>query len=67
MELLDPLNDDDEEDWTFIPQEIIDHRVRTIPRKIRRITKDVNIILQVERASHMRTRVIWKDGDVSMC
>ena len=67
LELLDTFNDDDDEDWTFIPQEIIDHRVRNIPRKIRRTTKDGKTILQVERTSHMRTRVVWKDGNVSWC
>ena len=67
LELLDTLNDDDDEDWSFIPQEIIDHRVKNIPRKIRKTTKDGETILEVERISHMRTRVIWKDGNVSWC
>ena len=67
LELLDTLNDDDDEDWSFIPQEIIAHRVRNIPRKIRRTTKDGKTILEVERISHMRTRVIWKDDNVLWC
>ena len=67
LELMDTLNDDDDKDRSFIPQEIIDHRVRNIPKKIRRTTKDGKTTLEVENVSHMKTRVIWKDGNGSWC
>ena len=61
------MNDDNDDDWTFIPQDVIDHRIRKIPRKIRRNTKDGKTILQIEKEYHMRTKVIWKDENVSWC
>ena len=54
LELLHTLNDNDDENWTFILQEIIDYKVSNITRKCRKTTKDGKTILEVENISHMK-------------
>ena len=54
---MDTLNENDDEDLTFIPHSIIDHSGRNIPRKTRRTTKDGKTILEVKMNSHVKIRV----------
>lgn len=57
LELLDLIIDDKDEDWSFIPQAIIDHRKKKIPRSVIITTKEGKLQLKVEETSYMRIRV----------
>ena len=59
------IEDENDDDWSFVPKAILDHRKRVIPRHVIKMYKNNNIDLQLERNEHLRMKVLWKDGSIS--
>ena len=58
---MDVAEDDNDNDWNFVPTNIISHAKRIIPRKVKKKFIEDKLVLMVERKAHMRIQVLWKD------
>ena len=67
MQFIEALQDDEDEDWSFVPEKIITHQIRKTPRWIHKINENEKTILVSSVKRHLRTRVLWKDGTISWC
>ena len=65
LEIQNVIEDENDDDWSFVPKAILDHRKRVIPRHVIKMYKNNNIDLQLERNEHLRMKVLWKDGSIS--
>ena len=67
LEIMDMLEDDNDEDWNFVPKKILSHAKRIIPRQVTKEVNNGNVKLIIERKIHMRLQILWKDKTVSWC
>ena len=67
LELIDLIEDDNDDDWSFVPKHILSHAKRAIPRRVIKAKTDNGILLKVERKVHLRVQVMWKDSTISWC
>ena len=65
LEIQNVIEDENDDDWSFVPKAILDHSKRVIPRHVIKMYKNNNIDLQLERNEHLRMKVLWKDGSIS--
>ena len=59
------IEDENDEDWSFVPKAILDHRKRIIPRYVIKMYENNNLELKLERNEHLRLKVLWKDVSIS--
>ena len=67
LELIDLIEDDNDDDWSFVPKHILSYAKRAIPRKVTKAKTDNGVILKVKRKIHLRVQVMWKDCTISWC
>ena len=65
LEIQNVLEDEFDEDWSFVPKAILDHRKRIVPRHVIKKNVQEKPVLEVERNEHMRLKLLWKDGSIS--
>lgn len=61
------MEDDKDNDWSFVPKHILSHAKRIIPRKVIKFKTYNKIVLKFERKEHLRIQVLWKDNTISWC
>ena len=67
-ELRDIIEDEDDEDWSFVPKSILDHKKVVRSRHVIKMHQNGDKLkLDLIRNSHIRVKVLWKDGSISWC
>ena len=69
LQFMDIINDEEDEDTSFVPSAILDHRImRTLRHEIHKF-KDKNgtevTHIKVARKPHLHIQVEWKNGEIS--
>ena len=67
LQFIEALQDDEDEDWSFVLEKIITHQIKKAPRWIHKIKDNGKTILVSSVQRHLRTKVLWKDGTISWC
>lgn len=67
LQFIEVLKDDEDEDWSFVPEKIIMHQLRKTPHWIHKKDEDGKTILVTTTKRYLRTKVLWKDGTISWC
>ena len=67
LQLIDSLEDMKSNDWSFIPEAILEHRISFKPRRkvIPSCNSNEPLTIKIYRSCHIRLRVWWKTGEVS--
>ena len=68
---MDVINDENDEDISFVPKSILDHRIERKPCCEIYESKDkdgtVKTHVKIIREPHLQIQVEWKNGDISWC
>ena len=68
---MDVINDENDEDASFVPKQILDHRISRQPRREIHESEDDNgkktTSIKIITTPHLRIQVEWKGGNVSWC
>ena len=65
MQFIEALQDDEGEDWSFVPEKILMQQLRKTPCWIYKKNEKGNTILVSTTKRHLRTKVLWKQGTIS--
>ena len=64
LQYFDTLEDNEDEDWSFIPTGVLAHNLSVVPRRTIVHDKDgTNIHITKDR--HIRVKTCWRNGEVS--
>ena len=68
MEIRDLIEDEEDEDWSFVPKAILDHKKVVTQRYLLKMYQDNRETKsKLLRNSQMQVKVLWKDGTISWC
>ena len=67
LQFIEALKDDEDDDWSFVPEKILTHQLRKTQRWIHKTNEEGKTILVSTTKRHLRTKVLWKDGTISWC
>ena len=62
------IEDEEDEDWSFVPKAILDHKKIVTQRYVLKMYQNSGETgLKLHRNSQLRVKVLWKDGTISWC
>lgn len=67
LKFTEALKDDEDDDWSFVPEKILMHQLRKTPCWIYKTNDKGNTTLVSTTKRHLRTKLLWKDGTLSWC
>ena len=66
LQFMDIVEDEKEQDISFVPRRIIDHKISREPRREIHKSKDKNgkdvFKVKIVQEQHLRVQVLWKNG-----
>jgi hypothetical protein len=64
LQYFDVLEDNNDEDWSYVPTGVIDHKISIVPRK--EVTHDEQqSTIKIVKERHVRVQACWKSGETS--
>ena len=61
---FDTLEDNADEDWSFVPTGVMAHHLSVVPRRL--ITNDEDgAKIKIIKDRHLRVKTCWKNGEIS--
>lgn len=71
LQFMDTINDEEDEDTSFVPSTILDHRIMKTPCCENHKSTDKNskkfTYIKIVRESHLGIQLEWKNGEISWC
>ena len=64
LQYFDTLEDNADEDWSFVPTGVIAHQLSVVPRR-KIIHGDNGANVQISKDHHIRVKTCWKNGETS--
>ena len=64
LQYFDTLEDNADEDWSFVPTGVIAHHISVVPRRIK-VQRNNETYIQITKARHVRVKTCWRNGEVS--
>ena len=67
LQLQEVMEDNADHDWSFVPKQVLDHRISNTPR-LKLVADKENPgknKLVLDHSSHMRVQVCWANSEVS--
>ena len=61
------MKDDEDDDWSFVPEKILTHQLRRTPRWIHKTNEEEKTMSVSNTKRHLRTNILWKDETVLWC
>ena len=57
LQFIEALQDEEDEDWSFVPEKILTHHLRKTPHWVHKTSEDGKTILVSTSKRHLRTKL----------